>query len=436
MITRREFLKICAKTGVALSMSQLLHPCLVEAAQSGKLKPIPTVWMELGSCTGNTISFDNTLDPSLRQVFTQMIELRYHWILSVPQGAQAVDSLYDTVNKDKDNYLLVVEGAPQTKEGGRFCYNHLKDGKMIIGLDALKNIGAKAKWVIAIGSCAAFGGPAAAHPNPTGATGVQNVLKRPVINVPGCPAHPDWFVGTLAHLLLYGVPELDAFNRPKMFYGKTIHDQCQRRQDFENGNFAKYPGETGCLFKVGCKGPVTHADCPNRQWSNHINWPVKSGTPCIGCTAPEFPDGMMPFMSHLPDISVLGVKATANTVGLLVGGAAAVGIGVHLVGSILSGRFHQHLVHGTQPLEKTKQQEKQAKKNQVKKNEQSNNKQEQKTEQGHNKQQQNSNIPSRVPVFEITEELTPKTKARVCPRKKKKLRRGFWGTIRGIIGRK
>lgn len=397
MITRRDFLKTCAKTGAALSISQIVHPYLVEAAQAGQLQPIPTVWLELGSCTGNTVSFDNTLDPSLRHVLTEMIDLRYHWILSVPQGKRVVDSLYDTVEKHKNNFLLVVEGAPQTKEGGKFCYNFMKDGQKVIGLHALKDIGSKAKWVIAIGTCAAFGGPAAAHPNPTGATGVQNVLKRPVINVSGCPAHPDWFIGTLAHLLLYGVPELDAFNRPKMFYGKTIHDQCQRRQDFENGHFAKYPGQTGCLFKVGCKGPVTHADCPNRQWNNHINWPVKAGTPCIGCTAPDFPDGMMPFMKHLPDIQMFGVKATANTVGLVAGGATALGIAMHLVGTVLTKRLHQHWVEGTQSIEK---------------------------------------INKQVPRFEMTEELVPLKRSSVPQRKRKKLRRGLWGIIRGIVGRK
>ncbi|MCK4257622.1 MAG: hypothetical protein KAX49_01510 [Halanaerobiales bacterium] len=123
-----------------------------------------------------------------------------------------------------------------------------------------------AKYIVAAGSCASFGGPFAANPNPTGSKPVHKVIKEQVINVPGCPVHPDWIVGTLSHLLLYGVPDLDAYGRPVLFFGSTIHDHCPRRTDFENAKFAKKSGDAGCAFMIGCKGPVTYADCPTRKW--------------------------------------------------------------------------------------------------------------------------------------------------------------------------
>ncbi|MGQ9498468.1 MAG: hydrogenase small subunit, partial [Desulfotomaculales bacterium] len=109
---------------------------------------------------------------------------------------------------------------------------------------------------------------------------------------------------------------------------------------FESGIFAAKPGEPWCMYKIGCKGPVTHADCPVRHWSGeHVNWPVGSNTPCIGCTSPEFPDGVEPFFEHLPDLKMPAIKVAADRVGLVSGVAAALGIGAHLAANILTGRL-------------------------------------------------------------------------------------------------
>jgi hydrogenase small subunit len=174
-----------------------------------------------------------------------------------------------------------------------------------------------------------------------------------VINIAGCPSHADWITGTLTHLLLYGLPELDAYNRPKLFFGRTIHDLCQRRQLFEDGIFAAFPGEPGCLYKVGCKGPVTHADCPLRQWNNHVNWPVKAGTPCIGCASPHFPDGMMPFYNHLPDIQTPAVAMNVKKIGAAFAALAVGAVGSHLAAGVFARRIHKHYLDGTKPGEPT-----------------------------------------------------------------------------------
>jgi hydrogenase small subunit len=152
---------------------------------------------------------------------------------------------------------------------------------------------AKAQAIIAQGTCAAFGGIPAAEGNPTGAMSVVSFLKKegitkPIISLPGCPPHPDWLVGTLVHVLKFGMPALDAEGRPKMFYSKLVHDQCPRFADYERENFAKTFSDDGCLFKLGCLGPNTHADCTLRNWNSGVNSCIKAGAPCIGCTAKEF----------------------------------------------------------------------------------------------------------------------------------------------------
>ena len=168
-------------------------------------------------------------------------------------------------------------------------------------MDAVTYLGGRARYVIAVGTCASFGGASSAAPNTTGSVGVSSVLKREVINVSGCPVNPDWFVGTLAHILMYGKPELDESGRPKLFYGSTVHQHCQRRSYFDKKDFAEKLGDTECMFSQGCAGPKTGSDCPYRQWINHVSWPVKVNTPCIGCTNPDFPDGSSPFFTPLPE---------------------------------------------------------------------------------------------------------------------------------------
>ena len=271
MLTRRDFLKMCMSAAVTMSLTDRILPIINSAYAESKVQKPPVIWLELGSCTGNSVSLENAFNPSIDQVIAEVLDIRYHWLLNTVQGDKAVEVLMDTVNKEAGKFWLVVEGSPMTADNGRYNHVFYRNGEMVTGLAALLEFAPKAKHIIAVGSCACFGGPSAAYPNPGGAKGVWEVVKQPVINVPGCPAHPDWMTGTFSHLIMYGVPELDAYNRPKVFFGKTIHDLCQRRQEFEDGIFASFPGESGCLYKVGCKGPITHADCPLRQWNHYVN---------------------------------------------------------------------------------------------------------------------------------------------------------------------
>lgn len=348
MLSRREFIKLVLTSTAALGLADLLIPPLAGAFH-GKLRP-PVIWLECMTCTGNFISFLNSLNPTVRELLFETIDFRFSNTMMAAQGVQAIGVLDELAEKYKGEYVLIVEGTIPLRDNGRYCIiGHRADGKGITALEAVKTLGPKAKYVMAVGSCAAFGGPFASRPNPSRSVPVSRVLPGvQVVNVSGCPAHPDWTVGTLAHLLLYGIPDLDAYNRPTMFYGDMIHDNCPRRQHFENSIFAKHPGDKGCLYKIGCKGPSTHSDCPNRQWiGEHNNWPVEANTPCIGCTSPEFLDGMTPFFERLPNVRLPGITANSNQVGLAVGGITLAGIGAHLTGKILTGRQHKKLVDGT-----------------------------------------------------------------------------------------
>jgi hydrogenase small subunit len=221
-------------------------------------------------------------------------------------GEVAIKAMDDTAAL-KGGYVLVVEGSIPTKDDGIYCEIGEVDGHGRTMLESVKTLGSDAMAVIAIGACATFGGLPSAHPNTTGCKGVMEIfndngISTPVINLPGCPLHPDWFVGTLATVLIggLGAVEVDDIGRPTAFYGGYIHDNCPRRGSFDAGVFAKKYSDPGCLYELGCKGPVTKADCPVRLWNAGTNWCVGSGSPCAGCCEPGFPDSVEPSRGIVP----------------------------------------------------------------------------------------------------------------------------------------
>ena len=300
-----EFWQLCQDNATADNhgLSAKILPIACRYLTDNNKEKLPVIWLETSDSGDNNIAFMNTTYPYLNQVFTDMIDLIYSNTFMAAQGSDALLLMNDAINRYQGRFTLVVEGAIPTKDGG--IYNVIartKNGP-ITALEAVIRLGAVAQYVVAIGTCASFGGASSAEPNITGSEGVGQVLQREIINVSGCPVNPDWFVGTLAHLLMYGKPELDELNRPKLFYEFTIHRHCQRRSYFDKKDFAKKLGDIECMFSQGCSGPRTNSDCPYRQWINHVSWPVKVNTPCIGCTNQDFPDGSAPFFTPLPEKS-------------------------------------------------------------------------------------------------------------------------------------
>lgn len=284
----------------------------------------PAIWIAGGSCSGCSVSLLNTVSPNIANVLVdpvlpgKHVNLRFHATIMASQGEPAVRVFRDTAAQRPNEYLLMVEGSVPTAEDGLFCTLGELDGRHLTMVDTLLELAQSALAVISVGTCASFGGISAGAPNPAGCKSVRDALAeagidKPLINVPGCPPHPDWLVGTIASLLLTGLPspgDLDAALRPKAFYGKLIHDNCTRRADFDAGQFAKHTGDRGCLYEIGCKGPQTYADCPIRLWNNGVNWCIGSGAPCIGCVEPGFPDKLQPMATKMagPDLDRFKIR--------------------------------------------------------------------------------------------------------------------------------
>ncbi len=285
----------CSEYRARLSTAASLLETVKTQIKHGVLRKRNLVWLELTGCSGNIISLLDGSNPDFKYLISQMTNFIYNNSLSVSEGQSAMEQLFSVLGND---YILAVEGAVATKNNGLYNIIGRLDGKPVTALNAVKKLGEKATCVIAIGACATHGGVSAARPNPAECVSMQSVLNRKVIKLPGCPCHPDWFMGTLAHILLYGEPELDSRDRPLLFYSTLIHDRCPRRSYFDKGIFAQKLGDKTCMFKLGCRGPVTRVDCPIRQWNQYVNWPIEDDTPCIGCAQFGFPDAMEPFISY------------------------------------------------------------------------------------------------------------------------------------------
>ena len=311
--SRRDFLKVAGGSALAVSLLYVSIPNLkggngvARAADASATIEWPVLWLQTGTCTGCSVSVLNSLSPRIQNVLVDEVvpgnhlSLRYHATIMAAAGDQAIKALTDTA-ENKGSYVLVVEGAPSKKDDGVYCLFGQENGKDISGLEWTKRLGKDAKTVIALGTCAVGGGIPAAKPNPTDCVSVQKVfadegITTRVINVPGCPPHPDWFVGTVATILVGGALNLDDQGRPTMFYGELIHHNCPRYSYFERGQFSKKFSDPYCMYQLGCKGPVTHADCPKRLWNSGTNWCVGANSLCHGCAEPSFPD----FAGYLPE---------------------------------------------------------------------------------------------------------------------------------------
>ena len=345
-VSRRDFLKLGGLLAAAMGM-QLppleqsgLPAALGTPARGSQIEQnilhaletkqrLPVIWLEFQDCTGCTEAVSRSVSPSLENLVLNTLTIEYHETLSAAAGYQIEQAKQDAMKKYAGQYILVVEGSIPTDNDGAYC---VIGGRTAI--DHLKEAAAGAAAIIAVGNCAAYGGLPKAKPNPTGAKGVWELITdKAVVNISGCPAIPEATTGTIAHFAIFGtLPELDNLNRPKTFYGKTVHDRCLRRPFYEAGKFALSFDDEGaregyCLYKLGCKGPTTYNACATIKWDQGLSFPIQSGHPCLGCSEPNFWDGGGFYQGQSTPLD----KPTVAVVGAAVGVGAALGIGTALV---------------------------------------------------------------------------------------------------------
>ncbi|MCU0586997.1 MAG: hydrogenase small subunit [Syntrophobacteraceae bacterium] len=300
-ISRRGFLKYCLGSAAALGLDHSTLGILEKVLATGSGPPI--IWIAASNCTGCTVSLANRISTSkpvdVADLLFNTVSLAYHPNLMGAAGSLAVETAL-AAERSKA-FILAVEGGIPTAFGGRCCYVWNENGRDMTALEVVERLAPKAHAVLSIGTCASFGGMSGAAPNPTGIRSVRDITGVSTVNIPGCPAHPDWIIGTTAKLLAGSRLSLDSDGRPTDYFRSTIHGSCPR-----NGrDWAETIGQEGfCLRDLGCKGPNTRGDCVSRKWNGGTSWCIGANAICIGCTEKGFPDRFSPFFSSagaLPD---------------------------------------------------------------------------------------------------------------------------------------
>lgn len=262
------------------------------------------LWLQGGACSGNTMSFLNAQEPTVVELITDFgVNILWHPSIGLEIGHQVTDLLNDIIAGKVQMDVFVYEGSIIEGPHGTGTMNYFCDRPM---KDWVKELAAVAGFTVAIGDCATWGGIPAVPPNPSESTGMQFLKKDkggflgsnykskgglPVINIPGCPAHPDWITQILVAIATGRIKDvlLDDFHRPKTFFTDFVQTGCPNAISFAqkvDGGFGK---RGGCLFyEVGCRGPMTRASCNRILW-NRQSSKTRANHPCLGCTEPGFP---------------------------------------------------------------------------------------------------------------------------------------------------
>lgn len=300
------------------------------ATITGPFEKVHVFWLAGMSCDGCSIAVLGATAPKVEDLLTGSLPglpvlSLHHTALQLEAGEAYVAPMRRAVEGTLSApYVVVYEGsiaderlAAQT--GGYWsAVGEEPDpatGELVSVPSAewLRRLAPGAAAVIAIGTCATWGGIPAAYGNPTGAMSVmdflgaeyRSALGLPVVNIPGCSPVGDNFTETVAVVLqlLQGigpVPEFDELGRPAWLFGETVHRNCPRAGYYEEGTFAHQAGDRECLVEIGCWGPVVQCNITSRGAINHLGGCMNVGGACIGCTMPGFPDKFAPFYKAPP----------------------------------------------------------------------------------------------------------------------------------------
>ena len=335
--SRRDFIRFCSWMAAFIGLEATGITKVIHAMET---KPrLPVVWFHFQECTCCSESFIRTSHPIVADIILDKISLDYTETLQAAAGFQAEEALHNTMKKYKGEYVVLVEGSIPVNDGGIYC---TIAGRTAI--DIIQEAAEGAKAIIAWGSCASNGCIQSANPNPTGAKPVHKVISgKPIVKVPGCPPIGEIMAGVIVHILTFDrIPQLDGLGRPKAFYSRRVHDTCYRRPNYDAGLFVEtFDDENAkrgfCLYKIGCRGPVTYNACGVTRWNNGVSFPIQSGHPCIGCSEENFWDNG-PFYQHLASFPGFGIETTADKIGVALGAITVAGIAAHAISTNIRKR--------------------------------------------------------------------------------------------------
>ena len=335
--SRRDFIKFATYIAAYMGLESSMVGQVAKSLKS--TYRVPVIWEHFQECTCCSESFIRSDHPIVSDIILDKISLDYTLTLMAASGHQAEAAKQATMEKYKGEYILCVEGSVPMGDDGNYCCIGGRSAK-----DLLIEAAEGAKAIIAWGSCATNGCVQSAKPNPTKATPIHKIIKnKPIVKVPGCPPIGEVMAGVIVHLVTFGrLPELDRIGRPKAFYAKRVHDSCYRRPYYDAGLFAESFDDQNakdgyCLYKLGCKGPMTYNSCGTIKWNNGVSYPIQSGHGCIGCSENNFWDNG-PFYKRMAKIPGIHAEGLADDIGKIGAGVLAGGVAAHAIAANVSKR--------------------------------------------------------------------------------------------------
>lgn len=320
-------------------MSDDPNAAAIQAGAGARL--VHVLWLTSGlGCDGDSVAMTSATSPSLEDLLHGLVPgapqiVLYNPMLAYESGERFLRPFHQAVAGRLNPFVLVLEGSvPNEQLSGEGHWSGFgvdsRTGQPITICTWIERLAPRAAAVLALGTCAAYGGIPAMRGNPTGAMGLRDYLGwswrsrtgLPIVNLPGCPVQPDNITETLLQLVLHvaGVQqrlELDEQGRPRWLFERTVQESCGRAGFAETGVFAHTPAEhRGCLVKIGCKGPVVKCNVPIRGWVGGVGGCPNVGGICMACTMPGFPDKFMPFMEPSP-LGLLAARGAKFTYGPL-----------------------------------------------------------------------------------------------------------------------
>lgn len=285
---------------------------------------ITVIWLTAGlGCDGESVAITAATQPGLEDIVMGGLpgipKVRFlNPFYSFENASEYINYLELGCMDELGDFILVIEGSipdeTNKKEGYWATLGVDREtGQPKLTVDWIDGLAPKAWAIMAVGTCATYGGIHAMEGNPTGAMGLPDYLgwdwrskgDVPIVCVPGCPTQPDNLTEVLLYLLYQWAGrspmiDLDEQLRPRWLFSETLHEGCDRGGYYEQGQFAESYGSRECIVKLGCWGPVVQCNVAKRGWINGIGGCANVGGICIGCTMPGFPDKFMPFMNQPP----------------------------------------------------------------------------------------------------------------------------------------
>ena len=290
-VTRRDFLKICGGLAALIGLGQAGAADVAQALEAIAKRP-NVIWSDFQECLGCSVNLLQSRTPQVASLILQQISLNYHEAVMAPAGDEAEKSFDDTVaggrlllggrGRHRDQDPRRDDRRRQDVDGHR--QGDLRQGQ---GDDRHRQLRVLRQRA---GGAAEPDGRDGRRRLPQGRRRRRRPGRHQHVPLPGQRRGPARGAHLRPRLREAAASSTRSAGRSSSTASSSTTTASaaptSRTASSSRRSATSTAPKSWCLYKVGCKGPVTYAPCPVTRWNGHQSWCVKAG-PCIGCSEPE-----------------------------------------------------------------------------------------------------------------------------------------------------